>query len=286
MNFRHLGEPLRPLADAVVQYFTREHGVRNFVEEEQIHPELARPTLHAITQDHHFLCVEFSETTPYPPSLDRFVLDCIKHCLPVRIYVAVPTQSTDPNYKRDINRAHSFGVGVAEVNGDHVIVVADPLSLSLAGVRPIDKRNFPIKYRFNLGQAESTFRQGNPAKGCAMIYDEIEALTRRIAEKTKQLGYWSASKKGTARPKLRVTKDPWAKVVRVLMEQLDPGQPPLIPEALLARVLGLTSHRNDSGHKPGTRVALQRRDRELRTRFENATDILLELISAARSLRV
>jgi len=70
------------------------------------------------------------------------------------------------------------------------------------------------------------------------------------------------------------------------MQQLDPEQPPNIPEALLARVLGITSHRNEAGHNPDSRPALIRRDREQRTRFETATDLLFDLINATKALRV
>src|SRR5882672_9632866 len=100
MNFRHLPEPLRLSADAVVEYFKAERGIQDFVEEEEIHSQVGRPTLHATANDHHFWCVEFSETTPYPPTLDRFVLDCIRHGLPVRLFVAVPSSSTNPDYSR------------------------------------------------------------------------------------------------------------------------------------------------------------------------------------------
>jgi len=188
MNFRHLPEPLRPSADAVVDYFEAERGIRHFVEEEEIHAQVARPSLHATANDHHFWCVEFSETTPYPLTLDRFVLDCMRHGLPVRLFVALPSGSTSPDYHRDLNRAIDYGVGVMEVTDNTVHVTNEPLSLSLAGVRRIEKRNFPARYRLALTRAENTFRQGNPVKGCSEIYDELEALTRRIAKKRKPKG--------------------------------------------------------------------------------------------------
>lgn len=285
MNFRHLPEPLRPTADAVVAYFEEERGIRHFVEEEEIHPQVARPSLHAVANDHHFWCVEFSETTPYPASLDRLVLDCMRHGLPVRLFVALPSGSTNPDYRRDLNRAIECGVGVIEASGHTVRVINEPLSLSLTGVRRIEKKNFPIRYRLALTRAENTFRQGNPVKGCGEIYDELEALTRRIARKTKAKGYWKSSKAGTAAPRLAKTT-PWARVVRTLMNELDPRQPPEIPEALLARVLGITPHRNEAGHNPDSRPALIRRDREQRTRFETATDLLLDLVNATKTLRV
>jgi hypothetical protein len=114
-------------------------------------------------------------------------------------------------------------------------------------------KKYPARYRLVLTQAEATFRQGNPAKGCSEIYDEIEALTRRIAKRTLKLGLWKASKPGGAIPKMDLDKDPWAAVVEMLMSQLDPGYPPKIPKAQLAHILGLTPHRNDTGHKPNSK---------------------------------
>jgi hypothetical protein len=286
MNFRHLPEPLRPSADAVVEYFEAERGIRRFVEEAEIHAQLARPSLHSVANDHHFWCVEFSETTPYPGTLDRFVLDCMRLGLPIRLFVALPEGSTSPDYNRDLNRAIDYGVGVMEVRGGAVRVVNEPLSLSLAGVRRIEKKSFPPKYRLTLTRAENTFRQGNPAKGCSDIYDQIEALTRRIAKRTLVKSHWKATKSGQPIPAVDLKIGAWAAIVRTLMQQLSPKHPPHIPEALLARVLGVTQHRNDAGHEPNSKDALIRRDRELRTRFETASDLLLDLINSTKALRV
>jgi hypothetical protein len=274
------------MADAVVEYLDNERGVKGFVEVEPIHKGVARPSLHTKTQDHHFLCLEFSETTPFPLSVERFAPNCSRLCLPVRVFVAVPSDSKDSDYHRDLNRAREWGVGVLTVNGNDVTVVQEPLSLSLSGVRRIDMKKYPAKYRFPLSQAEATFRQGNPAKGCSEIYDEIEALTRRIAKKTLRAGMWKAKKTGAAIPAINLDKDSWANVIEVLMNQLDPGQPPHIPKTQLAHILGITPHRNETGHKPKSKEALIKRDTTLRTRFENAADMLLDLISVSRSLHL
>jgi hypothetical protein len=55
---------------------------------------------------------------------------------------------------------------------------------------------------------------------------------------------------------------------------------------LLMRVAALTDVRNDSGHKPKNRAARTKRDHELRTRFESAIDVLRDLASALRPLRL
>jgi hypothetical protein len=56
--------------------------------------------------------------------------------------------------------------------------------------------------------------------------------------------------------------------------------------AFLAKIHGVTPHRNESGHKPRSEAELKKRDRELRTRFEAAVDLLRDLIVAVKPLRV
>jgi hypothetical protein len=97
--------------------------------------------------------------------------------------------------------------------GNDVTVVHEPLSRSLCGVRSIEMKKHPTKYRYALSQAEATFRQENPAKGCSEIYDEIQALTRLIAKKTLKEGMWKATKSGAAIPAINLAKDSWANVM-------------------------------------------------------------------------
>ncbi len=286
MDFRYLSEQLRPVASAAARFFKNSWGVSKFKVEEPIDERVEhRPTLHGVTRDYHYLCVEVSEN-PYPPGLDSFVLDCRDHFLPVRLFVALPAGSKGADYTRDLGRARDRGVGVLEVSGRRVKKLHDSLSLSLAGVRPIEVGKAPPKYRFALSQAESTFRGGNPSKGCSELHDEIEALSRRIAKKTRQKGLWQALRAGERPPKIDIDKGSWARVVKTLMNHLDYKRCDFIDHSLLGRVLGITAPRNESAHRPRTRAALVKRDRELRTRFENAADILLDLIRASKALRV
>ena len=283
MTYKALAESLRSVADQAEIFFRKSRGVSGFKVESAIHPEIGCPTLHAQTRDHHLLCVEVSES-PYPATLDRFVLDCVRLGLPVKLFIAVP-KPTDPRpsgYDKELSRARDCGVGVVEIEGETIKVVQEPVPLSLSGLRQVDRKDFPQKYREMLAQAESTFRQGNPAKGCSEIYDEIESLSRRIAEKTLVKGMWISA----PGPGFNFKKDAWANVVRTMIKRLDYAKANQISESLLARILGLTSHRNDTNHKPANKKHLMRRDRELRTRFENAVDLLAELVNASRSLRV
>src|SRR5260370_11619557 len=100
MKFRHLSQTFHAMADAVVDYLQNERGIKHFVEEEPIHKDIARPSLYARTQDHHFLCLEFSETTPFPLSVERFAPNCSRLCLPVRVFFAVPSHPKAPDSHR------------------------------------------------------------------------------------------------------------------------------------------------------------------------------------------
>jgi len=286
MSYRYLSEQLRPIADSAARFFKRRWGVSGFKVEETIHEDVSyRPTLHAMTRDYHLLCIEVSES-PYPTGLDAFIADCMRLSLPVRLFVALPAGSTAPNYKRDIARAREYGVGVLEVSTQAVEHIQSALSLSLVTVRRIDLDRFPTKYRLALSQAEDTFKQGNPVKGCSDLYDEIEALSRRIAKKTYQKGFWRPPKPGQKAMRIDFDRGPWERVLKILMGNLDPKRCRFIRQALLARVLGITPQRNESAHKPRNHAELIKRDRQLRTRFETATDIFLDLINSSKRLRV
>jgi hypothetical protein len=157
--------------------------------------------------------------------------------------------------------------------------------LSLSGVRLEERKNFPVKYRSNLSTAEATFRNGDPAKGCSLVYDEIEARSRRLAKKVVQKGWL----KGGAAwpPKLDIEKAPWAVVMETLIENVDFARlPPNSRKSMLIRISAITELRNEAGHKPKTRAARMKRDRELRTRFESAVDLLRDFINGSRSLRL
>jgi hypothetical protein len=56
--------------------------------------------------------------------------------------------------------------------------------------------------------------------------------------------------------------------------------------SLLARIVGVTAHRNESGHKPTSLKQRMKRDQELKTRFEGGIDLLRELLDAAKGFGV
>lgn len=286
MSYLVLSENLHPIADAVKQFFKDHRGISKFKIEEGFDDNLEyRPTLHVQTKDHYILCIDVKEG-PYSTVLDSVVLDCIRNSLPVKLYVAFPQSNGNAaDYKKNVDRARQNGVGVLEVTATGVNVIHEALALSLFGVRKIPTKNFPAKYRATLAHAESTFRSGGPAEGTLVIYEEIEALSRRVVKKTQQKSMWRAPKSGEKLPQLRDNTN-WQKVMEAELDFIDYKKCPSLNKPLLSRILSVAPHRNSTGHKPKSTKELVKRDTELKTRFESATDLLKELIAAAKPLGV
>lgn len=285
MDYRWLSPNLHSTADAVAQYFKLNWGVRKFEVESPIDTTIEySPTLHAVDEEFYHVCIDVSES-PYPRGLESFVLKCVTECIPVKSFVALPEGSSSPDFRKDLRSARQLGIGILEVSPGGVKVLHPSQPLSLAAVRPVQADRFPRKYRYHLSQAETTFKQGNPSKGCSMVYDEMEAVFRKVAKRTRDTALWRPLRQGERAPRISRTV-PWAKVVEAVMDHLDPAKCNCLGRPLMARILGVTPHRNDTAHKPANREELVRRDRELRTRFENAVDLLFDLVDAVRPLHV
>jgi hypothetical protein len=283
MSYPYLSEHLQPTADAVKQFFKDSRGISHFKIEEAFDADLGyRPTLHVQTKDHYILCVDVHET-PYSSVLDSVVLDCVRRALPVKLYVAFPEGKAQTEYKKNVDRARQNGVGVLEVKATGIQVIHEALALSLAGVREIPTKSFPAKYRATLAHAETTFRSGSPVEGSLVIYTEVEALSRKLAKKTQKKGMWRALKGTEKVPKLS-DKTAWQKVIETEIDFIDREKCPSITKPLLGRILSVAPHRNSTGHKPKNRKELITRDKELKTRFESAVDLLKELIDAGKPL--
>jgi hypothetical protein len=283
MAYRYLSDNLHSIADRVKQYFRAERGLSNFRIEEEVHKGLDyRPTLHTFSKDHHIVCIDVQDS-PYSASLDSVVLDCVKESLPIRLYVAYPGEPPPQEYKKKVDRARKNGVGVIEVRKDMIEVTHEALALSLLGVRTVNPKRFPSRFRGELVRAESTFRSGSPVEGSLIIYKELEALSREIVNKTRKKGLWRALNPGEGSPHIK-QNTPWQRIIQILMEHLDRQACPALSIPLLARVLSVAPHRNDTGHKITSLNQLIKRDTELKTRFESATDLLLELIAAHKTI--
>ncbi|HEX9397199.1 MAG TPA: hypothetical protein VF943_10740 [Burkholderiales bacterium] len=283
--YRALQEELRPFADGAIKYLKNEFGVSSLKIEEELSAKIDfRPTLHGLLPDKHLVCVEVCDTL-FPPLLERFILGCRNAGLPIKLFIALPKGQINTIETRSLSFAQENGIAILEIaeNGSGKLIHGLPLSLSLGGLRSFDLAEFPRKYRAAIGSAITTFKQGNPEKGCAQIYDESEALTRRVLHRCKKI------RKGlTKKPEFNIDKEAWANSLEFLKANVNKARvkcPDLTP-SLINRLIAATPHRNDAGHKPNSLEKLIQRDTQLRTRFESAVDDLQALIRAAQPLHV
>lgn len=292
-KYNFLSKRLWPVADNIIDYFINTQGLskRKFNKEKPILPQVEyATTLFAITKDYHFLCIEIIDNK-YPNALDDFVFDCSKKSLPVRLFIAFPKdQLNDTEYRAIVGRAKKRSIGILEVRNGNVTQINDALSLSSIGLQEIDTKKFPAKYRADLSRAEGTFRNGDPAKGCLNIYEEIESLSRSICKKTREDGYWRNPKRGEKIPHIQYDRTPWANIMKVLYKYLDFAAIkricPEIDDLLIAKVLSITKERNETGHKIRNPNDLKRRDSRLKIRFEVGVDLLMDLIKASKPIKV
>jgi len=216
--------------------------------------------------------------------MDGFVLDSQRLGLPIKFSIAIPKDSP-PDVAALLRRAKSLGVGVLEVGPNGGCHVFDsPLSLSLTGLRRVEPNRFPQRYRQPLLDAEDTFLNGDPVKGCSRVFEEIEGFTRRLAVKASKRGLLNPSAKTVGTPNF--AKDSWKSLLDYLKKHLNYTAFTGMTDQLISRIIGLTPYRNQTEHKVSTRQALIRRDLQLRTRFEDALDALEELVIATKGLRV
>src|ERR1051326_8271785 len=161
--YRFLDRSLQQYAEAARAFFATDFGIpkTKFEVEAPVHDAIGfTPTLHARTRDHHILAIEVSPTY-YTQTLDGFALDCQREGVPVKLFVAVPPNSSGGLLK-DLERAADHGVGIVKL-GPGPKVVHGALSLSVTAVRRPDPKEFPAKYRGAVSAALQTFLHGDPA---------------------------------------------------------------------------------------------------------------------------
>lgn len=281
MNFKFLAESLHQPALAVKKYFQQNWAVpaAAFKSEEKIHKNVNyTPTLSAPTTDYHILCVDVAETI-YRPALDEFVLECKNNDLPVKLFVAIPKSAVDPYYNVNHTKAQSRGVGILLVDADEEIqLIQQPLSLSLTNVRPVVPLDIPKCYRPDLSKAHDQFRQGYPDDACHHIASLIEEHSRKIARKSAEKGAWNPPSG------IDFKNHSWKNLIDLLIKHcstISNYYSKLQPD-ILSRIAGIVQHRNQTGHVVRNTAQLIRRDRELRTRFENMYDILREFTAMTK----
>jgi len=283
MKYNFLPEHLHTTADLVASFLKSDRGIIKFTAETQVDKQLEyRPTLHGFSRDQYIVAVEVQESAN-STFLDSVILDCMTHGIPIKLFIAFPTTPT-PIPHQQIQRAHDHGLGIIEVQAAGPAVLREALPLSLLGYR-LDRRLFPPRYRGVLADAENTFRDGSPVKACSIVYDEIEHLSRATIRKTKKKRMWRKLKPGEKAPKLKIDTGPWESVLETFEKFFDRKHFPSLSANLVHRIAGITAHRNQAGHKPASIKERTKRDREIKTRFESAVDLLHDLIGVASKLK-
>lgn len=290
MSFKLLADHLHVTAIAAERYFSKEYGAKHFKHELAIDKDLPlTPTLSASLSNGCILCVEVSERG-YSNSLDTFVVECSTKSFPVKLYVALPSAKNDTDFAANLKKAKDRGVGIIECTDNGTYGITEAVSLSLFGLRKTQLDEFPKANREAIRQAEQTFLNGNPVKGCQSLYEEVESITRAFAQRSKNLGWWRAPHAGENKPSLNISTGAWAKVLKQLDTFLDLKlarvKCPLITDGLIASAQGLTDPRNLTSHKPSNLKSIIQRDTKLRTWFESTRDILKQWYEATRPLRL
>src|ERR1700683_54727 len=278
MIYKILPDNLRGAADRAVDFLRNDRGVANFRSEEAIDADLQyRPTAHGISPEKYVVAIEVQDR-PDMAVLDSAVLDCAARSLPVKLFVVFPEPAT-PWPERDVEQIHQRGVGASEVRPTTPVVLREALPLSLFGYR-LDRRLFPRKFRGTLLDAENALRSNNPPHGCSILYQEIEDLSRKLIRKTKNKKLWRKLKAGEKASKLDLDTGAWEKVLELFEDVyiVNKKKVPALTANLIHRIEATTSYRNQSAHKPKTTQERRDRDREIRTRFESAADLLLDII--------
>ena len=284
-TYHSLSDSLHGVADAVKVYLSEQMGATKIQIETAVE-ELAFITpLTGSLPDFHYICVEVTDS-PLRDALEaNFVQEGIRRFLPIRLFVAVPKGIVDGVFRQVEAKTRRHGLGLLEVDGARVTPIHQALSLSLAGVRSCDLTLVPRRYRHALTSAEQAFKNGTPVEGCKKVYEEIEAFSRRLAKATLHKGLWM----GEGRPP-RFFRDNWATVMQAWERRIDAQQTrrvcPKLTTVFIARIVGSTPYRNLTAHKPNTRAELVERDKQLRTRFEDACDLFGALVEAAKPLRI
>jgi hypothetical protein len=290
LTFQFLAPSLQSTAEQVAGFLKSQHGVKGILAEAEVEKNIAyRPTLVGKAQDHYVICVDVTDVG-FSTSLESFVADCSNAGLPVKCYLAFPQGIDDTAFRAIQRKASARGVGVIEVSDAGCTIISGAVPLMMSAVRRPDLKSFPTKFRAPLSEAESTLRSGDAAKACSRVYDEIEQLTRRLAEKINQQGLWRQLRQGEKRPRMNFKTGAWSKLMDLLQHHIDYTRARVVSSsltpALVAQIVGLVPHRNETGHKPSNKKQLIKRDSQLRTRFEHAVDRLQDVIQAVRPFRI
>jgi hypothetical protein len=291
MTYAILGQNLYETADGARKFFSQMYGATHFSCEQVVEGDLPlKPTWQAKLATGYRLCVEVLEK-PFTNSLYAFVTQCVARGLPVKLWVAVPKAAAGPSFNGELKAARDAGIGVVQISDpDTPHEFHRPVPLSLFGLKKTDFKRVPRGCRENLRVAENAFLDGSPSQGCQTVCQELEDVTRKVAEYTHSAGWWKQGAKGKGyRPRFFRT-DSWAVMLEQWEQHADVGKIRQkcgsFSKQLIVRTRAHTEWRNAVSHKPRNLQQLKIRDARLRTMFESTRDLLVEWYDIAKPLKI
>ncbi len=291
MSYSFLGEDLHEVADSAKEWFQTHYAATHFLCEQEVDKALPlKPTWQARMKTGYTLCLNV-QPTPFSPTLHEFVTKCASKGLPIKLWVAVGSAASKESFGAELKQAHGIGIGVLQaLPGEEPHEYHRPVPLSLFGLSRSDPKGVPAKRRETIKSAEDTFLGGSPDQGCQAICQELESITRVVAQHTYDKGWWRTPK-GSAALKARFfTTDSWANLLREFETRVEVGKVRAKADAFdiheVVRARAFTDWRNQVSHKPKSLEELKKRDKKLRTMFEATRDLLLDWYTIARPFGV
>lgn len=288
MTYGLLGQDLHDTADKAKKWFADHYGAKKFACEQPIFDLPLKPTWQAVLHGGYSLCVNV-QPTPFSPTLYAFVNQCAQEGLPVKLWVAIGASVPKESFASELKQARNAGVGVIQFpeNGaPHEFHHAMPLSLF--GLTRVSPKKLPKSRREVFRNAEDTFLDGSPGQGCQTICQELEDISRLVAEKAHALGWWKNPTGSKPLSKKFFAKTAWATVLEKMEQRanvsLIKAKCPKFTKHLIVRTRAYTEWRNAVSHKPNNLAALKARDKKLRTMFEATSDLLVDWYDAVKPL--
>ncbi|BBO30728.1 hypothetical protein [Lacipirellula parvula] len=291
MTYVLLGQDLHETADGAKKYFSQNYGATQFKCEQSVRENLPlKPTWQAKLKHGYTLCVNV-QPSPFSHTLHEFVNSCAANGLAIKLWVAVSHGGAKDSFSAELRKAHENGIGVLQFGPDgtaHEHNRAVPLSLF--ALRKTVLKDVPTVCRELVKDAEATFLDGAPDKGCQAICQELERVTRAFAETTYNLGMWTAPKSSKTYSSKFFQTDPWAAMLEAMESRIDVtavrGKCTGFSKQLIVQSRGYTDWRNKVSHAPKTLQQVQARDARLRTMYEATRDLLLEWYPVAKPFKV
>ncbi len=291
MSYQLLGQDLHETADRAKKFFSENYGATSFECEQPIYNDLPlKPTWQAKMKTGYQLCVNV-QPSPFSPTLYEFVNKCAQRGLPIKLWVAVAQGAANATFSADLKQARDAGVGVVQLAEDgsgHEYHRAVPISLF--ALKKTDLKLVPKQKREEVKTAEATFLDGSPGPGCQSICQELEQVTRRVAEHSYNQGWWKSAAGAGALTAKFFGQDAWAQVLEEMEKRIDyvimKTKSPNLSKQIIVRARAYTDWRNAVSHKPKTQLQLISRDAKLRTMFEATRDLLIEWYVIAKPLKL